>query len=95
VERVLDEIGVADTPQVVVFNKIDALPEHQQPRNRLDWVERPDGTRVARVFLSAHSGEGLSDLRQLLARASKNEPLICDLPPSSPSVNPIPLISNA
>ncbi len=83
VERVLDEIGVAGTPQVVVFNKIDALPEGQQPRSRLDWVERPDGTRVARVFLSAHSGEGLADLRQLLVRASLDEPLIPDAAPAS------------
>ncbi len=92
VEKVLDEIGVAETPQVVVFNKIDALPPHQQPRSRLDWVERPDGTRVARVFLSAHSGEGLADLRQLLARAAADEPLIPDSPPASeaevPSVTP-------
>ncbi len=83
VERVLDEIGVAQTPQVVVFNKIDALPEGQQPRSRLDWVERPDGTRVARVFLSAHSGEGLADLRQLLLRASLDEPLIPDAAPAT------------
>ena len=83
VERVLDEIGVAGTPQVVVFNKIDALPEAQQPRSRLDWVERPDGTRVPRVFLSAHSGEGLADLRQLLVRASLDEPLIPDAAPAS------------
>lgn len=89
VERVLDEIGVSNTPQVVVFNKIDALPEGQQPRSRLDWVERPDGTRVARVFLSAHSGEGLADLRQLLVRASLDEPLIPDAAPAS-VVWPVP-----
>ena len=89
VERVLDEIGVADTPQVVVFNKIDALAPHQQPRSRLDWVERPDGTRVARVFLSAHSGEGLSDLRQLLVRAALDEPLIPDQVPASTAQDPV------
>jgi GTP-binding protein HflX len=96
VERVLDEIGVTDTPQVVVFNKIDALPEHQQPRSRLDWVERPDGTRVARVFLSAHSGEGLADLRQLLARAALDEALIPDvLPAVLPPASPVTLTLNA
>ncbi|WP_375137431.1 GTPase HflX [Inhella crocodyli] len=83
VERVLEEIGVDETPQVVVFNKIDALPAHQQPRSALDWVERPNGTRVARVFVSAHSGEGLANLRQLLARAALDEPLIPDVPPPS------------
>ncbi len=82
VERVLDEIGVSDTPQVVVFNKIDALPESQQPRCSTDWVQRPDGTRVARVFVSAHTGLGLADLRQLLARAALDEDLIPDAAPS-------------
>ncbi len=92
VERVLDEIGVGDTPQVVVFNKIDALPPEQQPRSRLDWVERPSGARVARVFLSAHSGEGLADLRQLLARAALEEALIPEaVPPlalTAPALSP-------
>ena len=75
VERVLDEIGVGDTAQIVVFNKIDALEPSLQPRQRLDWVERPSGLRVPRIHLSAHSGEGLADLRQLLARAARDEPL--------------------
>lgn len=96
VERVLDEIGVTDTPQVVVFNKIDMLPDHQQPRSRLDWVERPGGTRVARVFLSAHSGEGLADLRQLLARAAMDEALIPDAVPAvMPTASPDNLSLNA
>jgi GTP-binding protein HflX len=75
VERVLDEIGVADTPQIIVFNKIDLLPESLQPRQQLDWVERPNGQRVARIHLSAHSGEGLADLRQCLAKMARDEPL--------------------
>jgi GTPase len=75
VEKVLDEIQVGDTQQIVVFNKLDALEPSLRPRASLDFVERPTGLRVPRVHVSAHSGEGLSDLRQLLAKVARNEPL--------------------
>lgn len=94
VEKVLDEIGAADTPQIVVFNKLDTLPESLRPRVLVDEVERPNGTRVSRVWLSAHSGEGLSELRNSISRLTQtgsslanpegSEPL--DFDPSSPSV---------
>ena len=32
VERVLAEIGAADVPQILVYNKQDLLPEDQRPR---------------------------------------------------------------
>lgn len=91
VERVLDEIGVGETPQIVVFNKIDALEPSLQPRQRLDWVERPSGQRVPRIHLSAHSGEGVAELRQLLARAARGEPLDhAELPSDTPlAANPL------
>ena len=75
VERVLDEIGVGDTTQIVVFNKIDALEHSLQPRDRMDYVERPSGQRVLRIHVSAHSGEGLADLRQCLALVAQDLPL--------------------
>jgi GTP-binding protein HflX len=67
VEKVLDEIGVGDTRQIVVFNKIDVLPPSLRPRERVDHVERPSGLRVPRVWVSAHSGEGLTALRDQIA----------------------------
>jgi GTPase len=75
VERVLDEIGVGDTPQIVVFNKIDALEASLQPRERMDFIERPSGLRVPRIHVSAHSGAGLADLRQCLALTAQDLPL--------------------
>ncbi len=66
VERVLDEIGAADLEQVIVFNKCDLLDESQQPRSNPDWVERPNGQRVRRVFVSASQGTGLEALRQVI-----------------------------
>ncbi|MBN8510535.1 MAG: GTPase HflX [Burkholderiales bacterium] len=68
VERVLAEIGAAAIPQIVVFNKCDLLEPDRAPRRPVDWFERPDGTRVRRVFVSAAGGAGLEHLRELLAR---------------------------
>jgi GTP-binding protein HflX len=67
VERVLDEIGAAQVPQVVVYNKCDLLEPSRRPRQDVDWLERPDGQRVRRVFVSARDGSGLDALREVLA----------------------------
>ncbi|MBB5203741.1 GTP-binding protein HflX [Inhella inkyongensis] len=79
VERVLAEIDCADTPQIVVFNKLDRLAEIERPRSLVDAVQRPDGRRVLRVFVSAYSGEGLPELRAALARAAVGEDLLAGL----------------
>jgi GTP-binding protein HflX len=62
VNKVLSEIGAADIPQVLVFNKIDlqGLPPS---------VQRDDYGRIALVFLSAKSGAGLDELRLALREA--------------------------
>ena len=70
--RVLGDIGAADIPQVLVFNKCDCLPEHQQPRHTLDVFELPSGRRCLRVFVSALRGQGLDVLRQVIAEAALN-----------------------
>jgi GTPase len=69
VERVLGEIGAAAVPQVVVYNKCDLLEPSRQPRQVVDWLERADGTRVRRVFVSARDGGGIDRLRETLADA--------------------------
>ncbi|RYX95063.1 MAG: GTPase HflX [Comamonadaceae bacterium] len=66
VQRVLAEIGAADVPQVLVFNKLDALENERRPLHLQDSYEL-DGTLVTRIFLSARSGEGVPVLRQQLA----------------------------
>jgi len=89
VEKVLDEIGVGDTRQIVVFNKIDALPQSLQPRELVDHVERPSGLRVPRVWVSAHSGEGLTALRDQIAdlalEAGLSSPIAAAYAASTPS----------
>jgi GTP-binding protein HflX len=67
VQRVLGEIGASAVPQMLVFNKIDALPEGQQPRQESDLFEL-DGMMLPRVFVSSKSGQGLGELRRQLAQ---------------------------
>ena len=66
VQKVLAEIGAADVPQVLVFNKLDALNENNKPLSLHDEYI-VDGRVMPRFFVSAHSGEGLSALREFLA----------------------------
>jgi GTP-binding protein HflX len=65
VQRVLREIGAGDVPQILVFNKIDAMPPEQRPRQPVDVFEL-EGTRVPRLFVSSRTGEGLPALRRQL-----------------------------
>jgi len=68
VQTVLHEIGASDIPQIVVFNKLDAIEPGRRPAHLCDALE-VDGHSVPRVFLSAQTGEGLDGLRQALADA--------------------------
>jgi len=69
VQRVLHEIGAADVPQLLVFNKIDALPGDRQPISPSDTFEI-DGAQVPRIFASARDGSGLDLVRAFLAQAA-------------------------
>lgn len=86
VQRVLHEIGAGDVPQLLVFNKVDALPPEQRPRHASDTFEL-EGAQVPRVFVSAQTGLGLAQLREQLAvaaaahaGAARAEPQTHDLP---------------
>jgi GTP-binding protein HflX len=69
VQAVLREIGADTVPQLLVFNKLDALESAQHPLHLQDEMEI-DGVQVPRIFLSAKSGEGVPLLRAELARQS-------------------------
>ena len=69
VRKVLGEIGALDFPQILVFNKLDALPDGRKPVQLQDTYD-VDGVAVPRVFVSARSGEGLTQLRQMLESGS-------------------------
>jgi GTP-binding protein HflX len=73
VQAVLREIGADQVPQLLVFNKIDALEPHQRPLQGRDHYLL-EGRPIERIFVSAASGEGLPLLRQALAeRALPNQ----------------------
>jgi GTP-binding protein HflX len=71
VQAVLKEIGADTVPQLLVFNKLDALESTQHPLHLRDEFDL-DGVQVPRVFLSAHTGEGVPALRAELAQRSQS-----------------------
>ena len=66
VQQVLAEIGAADIPQILVFNKLDALEKDRWPLQLEDMYEI-DGQLRPRVFVSARNLTGLDALRRQLA----------------------------
>jgi GTP-binding protein HflX len=60
VNRVLAEIGAADLPQILVFNKIDRI--ESPPR-----IERDESGRATHVWISAAKAQGLDLLREAVA----------------------------
>lgn len=64
VDKVLHEIGAGLVPQIVVWNKIDLTGVAAQ-------AEQDDYGRIARVRVSARTGEGLVLLRAALAEAAR------------------------
>ncbi|MCX8113834.1 MAG: GTPase HflX [Burkholderiaceae bacterium] len=64
VERVLDEIGAAQVPRLVVYNKIDRI-------DRAPSVERDPCGSIRAVFVSAMSGQGLDPLREAIAERAR------------------------
>jgi GTP-binding protein HflX len=83
VQKVLAEIGAHQVPQLLVFNKLDALAAERYPLQMQDQYEL-DGDPVPRVFLSARSGEGLALLRSALSDIVKAAL------PAAPSSEPDP-----
>ncbi|MFD1556457.1 GTPase HflX [Paraburkholderia silviterrae] len=73
VNEVLHEIGADTIRQVLVFNKIDAVPELAA---RGGTVERDEYGNISRVFLSARTGVGLDALRAAIAEIATAEPLV-------------------
>lgn len=66
VQLVLAEIGASEIPQILVFNKLDAMPPETRPAVLQDMYDL-DGRQVPRIFVSARQGDGLPTLREQLA----------------------------
>jgi GTP-binding protein HflX len=68
VAQVLEEIGAAGVPQIVVWNKIDLIGAAGAVG---PGVERDECDNIARVRVSARTGAGLDLLRAALAEMSR------------------------
>ncbi|WP_455583654.1 ribosome rescue GTPase HflX [Haemophilus paraphrohaemolyticus] len=67
VNQVLEEIGAADIPTLLVYNKVDKLDDIQP------FVERDDEGKVTAVYLSAQSGDGIDLLLEAICERLRNE----------------------
>ncbi len=72
VNRILGEVGAADVPQLLLYNKID-LPKY---RARIDSDE---DNQPWRVWLSAQTGEGFDELLSVLNSRFSESSLRCQL----------------
>lgn len=73
VNEILQEIGAGDIPQLVVFNKVDQT--EYQP-GRCEWGE--DGM-PSRVWVSAHSHAGFSELKRAISDLLAGSWVNCEL----------------
>ena len=67
VEALLEDLGVASTPRLHVWNKVDLLAPVE--RRKFEADNRS-------VTVSAHTGEGLESLRQRIADALAADPMV-------------------
>jgi GTPase len=67
VERLLETMGLAGTPRLTVWNKIDLLDETSRAR-------LPEGSR--QVEVSAVTGEGFGALHEAIDRALEEDPIV-------------------
>ena len=68
VNKVLAEIPAGEAPQLLVWNKIDAVGSGSELS---PGVERDQYGRISRVFLSARTGAGLDGLRAAIAEFAR------------------------
>ena len=66
VNTVLEEIGAAEVPQLVVLNQIDRVP------GMAPEVVRDSSGKILNIKVSAFTGAGIEALREVLADAARN-----------------------
>jgi len=89
VNLVLKEIGADHIPQILVWNKIDAVGLEPV-------LERDEYAKIRRVFISAQSGAGLDLLRQAITEFAKEKSAVGadDALPATFDENDMPSIPN-
>ncbi len=91
VDAVLAEIGAAQIPQILVWNKIDLAGPDGQTRFEAG-VERDEYDKISRIFVSAQTRDGLGLLREalieqagLFARGTQDDQASTAAEPTGPS----------
>jgi GTPase len=75
VEKIINEIGVANRPRIRVFNKIDRLSQQQREEFAAAWSRSRDAEEPP-VFVSALTGEGLDELLKHIDAALPIDPVV-------------------
>ena len=65
VQKVLAEMGAAKIPQILIFNKLDAMAEDARPAELIGQFEWA-GQTVPRLYVSALTNQGMPELREML-----------------------------
>ncbi len=63
VEEIIEQIDAQDIPTIIVMNKIDGIPDFK-PR-----IDKDHDGNIYRVWISAHTGDGIDLLYQALAQS--------------------------
>jgi GTPase len=74
VEKILDDLGVKETPRLRVFNKVDQLDAER--RGNLEAASRRNGGDERPVLVSGLTGEGLDGLLQRIDAALPLDPIV-------------------
>ncbi len=81
VESLLEELGLASTPRLHVWNKTDLLdPRELASRSRLPSMPEDargsSSSRACEVWVSAHTGEGLATLAHAIDAMLEEDPVV-------------------
>jgi len=74
VEKILDDLGVKETPRLRVFNKVDQLDAER--RGNLEAASRRNGGDEPPVLVSGLTGEGLDELLRRIDAALPLDPIV-------------------
>jgi GTP-binding protein HflX len=75
VEKILDDLGVKDTPRLKVFNKVDQLDGEQRKSLEALASRNGNGERPP-VMVSGLTGEGLEELLRQIDAALPTDPIL-------------------
>jgi GTP-binding protein HflX len=73
VDRLLGELGAAETPQLLVLNKCDLIGAADAAA--VAAAEQASGRRSGAVAVSAKTGQGLAELSDLIERTLPDDPI--------------------